>query len=300
MCFFFGALDDSTGRTSVTSSYGVVCEGAGDFTATLGTFACPAGGAIATAAECEAAGKALGKTMSSSGRSMSSSSYPKGCFSVSSASIYFNTHSTGRTSSSMSYSAVCKGTAKYAALNNIVACPQGLAAVGDEAECKAAAAVAGRTYSGSTSSTSYPKGCSSTSSTVYWNTHSTGRTSPSASYGLVCEVVAEVTTLAAAKASCLEQGAACKAVTCKNGGTTDCTARSSMNLLESTTGETTHAPKCETIMGSMEIQENKVGKLAKLAQDAGFDFVNYTDPRYVALEKRRYIFRVGTFLFDFG
>ena len=61
------------------------------------------------------------------------------------------------------------------------------------ADCKAAAAAVGKSYSARKySSTSYPKGCFVSGTTAYLNTHSRGRTSASSSYSALCSGTAEI------------------------------------------------------------------------------------------------------------
>ena len=63
-------------------------------------------------------------------------------------------------------------------------CRTGLPEVTSAVACQTAATQLGRTYGGSQSSSSYPKGCFSSGGTVYSNVVSSGRAS--SSYGKIC------------------------------------------------------------------------------------------------------------------
>ena len=67
---------------------------------------------------------------------------------------------------------------------NTDTCPTGLPEVTSATACQAAATQLGKTYGGSQSSSSYPKGCFSSGGTVYSNVVSSGRAS--SSYGKIC------------------------------------------------------------------------------------------------------------------
>ena len=284
-CFVYGKQvymnTHITGRTSPYSSYGQVCKSDGRYyTVTPSATKCSTGDEADTEADCKRAAAWLPNF--SYGGSQNSATYPKGCFS-SGSSIYTNFHRTGRTFATSSYGKVCKPmSSEYKGFSNTNVCPSGSSAITTAADCQFAAAnMPGRTYDGQyISHPSYPTGCFSASK-IHWNSYPYGSAS-----GLpkVCKMDKRADasiSLADAKAACIQTPASCKAVTCSKYGSTDCSPRTSATLLTSSDGETTHTSKCVTVRGSVQVQENKMGMLAKLAKDAGFDYINYADERFI-------------------